>query len=555
MKTVAKLFYFVAFLWLLQSCGSVPAILSTPIQNIDNTPIKTTEIPENDLKRWNQLDLVSDTIPGMSVDKAYIEILGNLKGQKVIVAVVDSGVDINHEDLKAVIWTNKDEIPNNGKDDDKNGYVDDVHGWNFLGKSIHETLEMTRVVRRYKTRFEGKTESQISAQDKADYADYERAKATLETKIKELQGPKQQLDFIVAAEQTLKDALDKESFTKEDVQNLKSQDNQVLQARNVFMQILSRSTKEEFDEEIKSFKEYVYGQLNYNLNLEFDGREVVGDDPYNFNDRNYGDNDVTGPSEDKEDIKHGTHVAGIIGAVRNNGIGMDGVSNLVEIMPLRAVPDGDEYDKDIALAIRYAVDNGAKVINASFGKAFSPNREWVDDALKYAASKDVLFVHAAGNDGLDLDDAKSYNFPNDAPHGSTLEYADNVITIGAIGPKYGADIVAGFSNYGKTHVDVFAPGVKIWATTPNNTYEYLQGTSMAAPAIAGLAALIRAYFPKLTASQVKKIIMDSGLPINQVVVVPESDDTKPFAELSRSGKIANAYNALILASQVSRGLK
>lgn len=539
---------------ILQACGGgVPRILSTPIENIDSTPIKTTQLTEAQEKSWNQLDLIADTIPGMSVERAYTEILNSRTGKTVIVGIVDSGVDINHEDLQGVIWTNPKEIANNGKDDDNNGYVDDLHGWNFLGESVHETLEMVRVIRRNKSRFEGKTESQIAAADKADFADYQRAKEMLDKKIKELQGPKQQLDFIQNAQKTLADALGKKDFTLDDLKALKSDDQSVMQARNIFMQILANSSREDLNKELKSFEKYVYGQLNYNLNLDFDGRKPVGDDPYNFNDRNYGNNNVIGP--DLEEVTHGTHVAGIVAAVRNNGLGMNGVASNAQIMVLRAVPDGDEYDKDIALAIRYAVDNGAKVINGSFGKAFSPNRAWVDEAIKYAASKDVLFVHAAGNDGLNLDDAKNYNFPNDAPHGSNTEYADNVLTVGAIKPKYGSDMVAGFSNYGQTQVDIFAPGVRIWSTTPDNNYEFLQGTSMAAPAVAGIAAVIRSYFPKLTASQVKKLIMDSGLPINQVVAVPESDNTQPFAKLSRTGKIANLYNALILADRVANGVK
>lgn len=430
---------------ILQACGGgVPRVLSTPIENIDNIPIKTTQLTEAQEKSWNQLDLIADTIPGMSVEKAYKEILNGRTGKTVIVGIVDSGVDIKHEDLKSVIWTNAKEVPNNGKDDDNNGYVDDLHGWNFLGESVHETLEMVRVIRRNKSRFEGKTESQIAVAYKADFADYQRAKEMLNKKVEELQGPKQQLDFIQNAQKTLADALGKKDFTLDDLKALKSDHQSVMQARNIFMQILANSSREEFNKELESFEKYVYGQLNYNLNLDFDGRKPVGDDPYNFNDRNYGNNNVIGP--DPEEANHGTHVAGIVAAVRNNGLGMNGVASNVQIMVLRAVPDGDEYDKDIALAIRYAVDNGAKVINGSFGKAFSPNRAWVDEAIKYAASKDVLFVHAAGNDGLDLDNPKNYNFPNDTPHGSSTEYADNVLTVGAIKPKYGSDMVAGFSN-------------------------------------------------------------------------------------------------------------
>jgi subtilisin family serine protease len=229
---------------------------------------------------------------------------------------------------------------------------------------------------------------------------------------------------------------------------------------------------------------------------------------------------------------------------------MNGVAHNVEIMALRAVPNGDEYDKDIALAIRYAVDNGAKVINGSFGKGYSPNKEWVYDALKYAAENDVLFVHAAGNDSKFLDEAE--NYPNDQENNGP-EFFDNVLTVGALNWDYGQNMVAGFSNYGKVNVDVFAPGTKIYATTPDNEYEYLQGTSMAAPGVAGVAALIRSYFPKLTASQVKHIIMESGLASDAEVVVGGDPNNKmPFGELSGSGKMTNLYNALIMADKVSR---
>jgi subtilisin family serine protease len=253
---------------------------------------------------------------------------------------------------------------------------------------------------------------------------------------------------------------------------------------------------------------------------------------------------------DKEEILHGTHVAGIVAQVRNNGLGGDGIANNVEILTVRAVPDGDEYDKDIALGIRYAVDNGAKVINGSFGKSFSPHKQWVYDAIKYAEKKDVLIVFAAGNDAKDIDVNNS--FPSDSEDKKT-EFADNVITIGALNLEYGNKVVARFSNYGKINVDVFAPGVKIYATTPNNKYQLLQGTSMASPNVAGVAALIRSYYPKLSAKQVKHILMDSGVAITaDVIVGGKATDVRSFSTLSKSGKIVNAYNALLMAEKMSK---
>jgi subtilisin family serine protease len=307
---------------------------------------------------------------------------------------------------------------------------------------------------------------------------------------------------------------------------------------------------EGFRDEINDYKEYIYDQANYNLNKEFDGRKPVGDNPEDIKDKKYGNNVVY--SKDRKDSLHGTHVAGIIAQVRGNGIGGDGVAANVEILPIRAVPNGDEYDKDIALAIRYAVDNGAKVINGSFGKDYSPHKEWVWDAMKYAESKDVLLVFAAGNDGKDIDVEPS--FPADTKDKKT-EISKNVLTIGALDNAYGENMIADFSNYGQKNVDIFSPGVKIYATVPDNKFKYEQGTSMASPNAAGVAALIRSYYPSLKAAQVKEIIMQSGTPINFDVVVGKNAEKMPFSKTCVSGKIINAYNALKLADKLAQKTK
>ena len=528
-KIFRPLYLSLALGLVLASCGS-QKMVSTPVENVDNLPLKITPLADKDLKRWSHLDLVKDTVPGMSVDKAYAELLKGKKGQKVIVGIVDSGVDINHEDLKAVIWTNPKEIAGNKIDDDKNGYVDDMHGWNFLGNAVHEQLEMTRIVKKG-----------------PGTPEYDKAKAKLEEELAGIQGQKQQLDFILNADKTIKAHLKKDNFTLDEVKAIQSEDTGVKQAKAMFTQILSNTTKAEFDAQIEEFKDYVYGQVNYNLNVEFDGRSIVGDNPNDLKDTNYGNNNVVGP-EPKE-AKHGTHVAGIVAQVRGNNKGGDGVTNNAQILTVRAVPNGDEYDKDIALGIRYAVDNGAKVINGSFGKYFSQNKEWVIDAIKYAESKDVLVVIAAGNESYDLDVTNKY--PNDTYDGSP-EFAKNVLIIGALSPAYGSKMVASFSNYGKNNVDIYAPGDKIYATTPLNTYEYLQGTSMASPNVAGVATLIRSYYPNLTAVQVKQIIMESGTPLKNQVVIGEDKHKANFADASKSGKIVNAYNALLLAEIMSK---
>ncbi|WP_309642487.1 S8 family peptidase [Flavobacterium sp.] len=491
---------------------------------------KKGKLTDDQLKRWSHLDLSKDSIPGMSVDRVYAELIKNKKSKKVIVGIVDSGVDIDHEDLKSVVWTNKKEIAGNGIDDDKNGYIDDVHGWNFLGDSGNENLEMTRILKK--------------PDDGSE--EYKAAKTEYDKMYQEnLQG-KQQVDFLFKCNQAIKDYLKKDNYTLEELKAIETTDPALSKNKQVMTSVIGQAGPD-FNEGLNDYKNQVYDMLNYNLNKDFDGRKVLGDNPDNMSNIHYGNNTVYGP--DKKDALHGTHVAGIIAQSRHNNIGGDGIADNVEIMAVRAVPNGDEYDKDIALSIRYAVDNGAKVINGSFGKNFSPHKQWVYDAIKYAEKKDVLIVHAAGNDSKDID--VESNYPNDSDDKKT-EFADNVITVGALSYNYGEKIVAPFSNYGKLNVDVYAPGMEIYATTPNNTYKYEQGTSMASPNVAGVAALIRSYFPNLTAKQVKYILLNSGTPItDKVVVGGDPKDMRPFADLSTSGKIVNAYNAFKMAEKMS----
>jgi cell wall-associated protease len=502
------------------------------VANSTNYTAKKGKLSELELQRWSHLDLAKDSIPGMSVDKAYAELLKGKKSVKVIVGVVDSGVDIDHEDLKAVVWTNKKEIAGNGIDDDKNGYIDDIHGWNFLGNAVHESLEMTRIVKK------GDDGS----------ATYKSALAAYDEKYDKAMKDKQQVDFLTATDKSIQKHLNKEVYTIEDLNGIVTTDPDLTKSKMIMTRILTNAGPT-FRAEIEDYGKYVYDQLNYNLNKEFDGRKVVGDNPDDIKETKYGNNTVYGP--DKEEALHGTHVAGIIAQVRGNNIGGDGIANNVEIMTVRAVPDGDEYDKDIALAIRYAVDNGAKVINGSFGKSYSPHKQWVFDAIKYAEKKDVLFVHAAGNDGDNIDLDQNANFPNDSED-NKKEFASNVLTIGALNNQYGEGVIAPFSNYGTFNVDVFAPGDEIYATIPNNKYKYLQGTSMASPNAAGVAALVRSYYPNLSAKQVKQILMESGTPLPANVLLGEKQESNTATNTSKSGKMVNAYNALLMAEKMSK---
>lgn len=537
------------------SCGTTgPTITSTPIENIDQQPLKTSDLNEDQLKAWAGSDLVTDTIPGMSVQKAYDEIIKDFQGKTVIVGVVDSGVDIEHEDLKNVIWTNEDEIPGNGIDDDKNGYVDDIHGWNFLGNTIEENLEYVRILKNLKPKYDGKDASDIAEANKEEFALYEKAQKEYDEEYSEISRNvnyyNQLSQQIASARAAVSEKLGKEDFTKEELMAMEAEETSLQQQKGLLLNIMNNGGEDLDDvaSQIQGGIDYYQGRLDSHLNLELEGRKT-GDNPDDLTDTNYGNNDVDGPDPEKADAKHGTHVAGIIAAERNNGIGMNGVARNIKIMAVRAVPDGDEYDKDIALGIRYAVDNGAKVINTSFGKYYSTHPEWVIDAIKYAAKKDVLIVNAAGNDALDMDVTRIY--PNDQTPDNNEEIADNFLTVGASNFDYGSDLVARFSNYGQTNVDVFAPGTKIWSTTPNDEYEFLQGTSMASPAVAGVAAMIRSLYPKLSAAEVKEVLMKSGLASPQEVMVGgNSDDIRPFAELSVSGRMVNMYNALIMASKM-----
>lgn len=530
-----------------------PPKIAEQVASTTQMVAKKSEMTEAEIKAWPHMDIYKDSVPGMSLEKAY-EFLNGKNGKTVVVGVIDSGIDIEHEDLKDIVWINEDEVANNGKDDDNNGYVDDVNGWNFLGgnkgEDNPEQLELTRIVKKWTPRFEGKTIETVAASDTTDFKLYVKLKKIVDDKSSNAHNQVLQYaaikDFVAKANDTIVKSVGKKDYNLNEVNGILLAEPTLMQGKMIIMRILDGGdTVPSALDQLTEIVDHYSNQLNAQYKLDFNGR-AAGDNPYDINDKRYGNGLVIG-SKDTE--SHGTHVSGIIAASRNNGVGMNGVAHNVKIMALRAVPDGDEYDKDIALAIRYAVDNGAKVVNMSFGKSYSPNAEWVYDAIKYAAEKDVLLVHAAGNDGSDIDVAE--NFPNDSKD-KVIEFTDNVLTIGAMTRHYDERLVASFSNYGKKNVDIFAPGLEIYSTFPKDSYESTQGTSMASPEVAGIVALIRSYYPSLTASQVKKVIMDSGIEYNGDVILPGTETEKvPFKDLSVSGKIVNAYNALKMAEKLA----
>lgn len=557
---------------------------------------KNVVLPPN----WYNLDLLQDGYFGISTEKAYKELLKDKKpAGKIIVAVIDGGIETEHEDLKGVIWTNPKEIPGNGIDDDGNGYIDDVHGWNFLGSKkgnlAFDNLELVRIYRELSPKYRSTIKSTpLDSTEKEEYKLYNKVASEFGRKYDDAERTFSVLSVIHKVLDSVARRSVKNQPTLEEINQYKADTEEEEQVKK----IINSGSKDSggFDKFYKdimdSYRQYDV-MLKYNLNQKYDQRqELVGDDYKNSKERLYGNNDVKGPN-----AEHGTHVAGIIGALRNNGLGINGIADQVQIMAIRVVPEGDERDKDVANGIRYAVDNGARIINMSFGKGFKWDKKIVDEAVKYAEQKNVLIIHAAGNDQLDID--REDNFPNkyyESPEalafkkkeeqkaaavlpvakarenmrsGYNTPYMDKIpkkpeidtakfalphalnwIEVGASAYKDDADLKASFSNYGKHNVDVFAPGFMIRSTVPDSKYEEFDGTSMAAPVVSGLAAVVWTYFPDLSASQLKEIILKSAVKVSHKV--RNSSDKGGsvkvlFSELCNTGGIVNLYEALKLA--------
>lgn len=538
---------------------SLIVVASTLFVNIASAQNAVKEIPHG----WHLMNKLKDGYYGIDVEKAYSELLKGKKSVPVTVAVIDSGIDTTHEDLKKVLWRNPKEIPGNGIDDDKNGYIDDVYGWNFLGgkdgRNVNkDSYEAARVYYKLKKKYGSQipADSILTQEQKDEVKLYRTVKARIEGDAKEASLNVMFLKNIVEkmpwSDSILQIAMKKTEFNGDDLAQFKPSSTDESKAKSTLSALfLGFQANELSNKKLLEMTSDFYGgekaKSEAVLQEPEDYRgEIVKDNYDDINDRYYGNNDVMAGTP-----MHGTHVSGIIGASRNNGVGMNGIADNVRIMTLRAVPDGDEHDKDIANAIRYAVDNGARVVNMSFGKSISPEKKLVDDAVKYAESKGVLLVHAAGNDAKDVDIHD--NFPNPYFNNDTSAKAPNWITVGASGDPVAGGLTASFSNYGKHGVDVFAPGVKIYSTLPGgNEYGNLQGTSMASPVVAGMAALIMSYFPDLTAQQVKSVIEQSSTKLPDIKVKkPGTDENVNLSELSTTGGIINAYAAVKLAEKIS----
>jgi cell wall-associated protease len=508
-------------------------------------------------KDWINLDPQEDGVMGTSSDRAYDLLLKDKEPKKrVVVAVIDSGVDIEHEDLQGKIWTNTREVAGNGIDDDRNGYVDDVHGWNFIGGADGSNIdadsyELTREYVRLKPKYENVDPDQIKRRDRDEYAYWLTIQKDFESKKEEAemnqQFTSQLQENLTGLAEVLKEAVGKDDVTPQDLKELKADDPRVVQAGAMAAQLFDNiggeapSLNAVLDELSKAVDHYK-NQVDFAFNTDFDPRDIVGDDEDNYKERRYGNNDVTGP-----DASHGTHVAGIIAADRDNTLGMRGIADYVLIMPVRAVPNGDERDKDVANSIYYAVDNGADIINMSFGKSYSPGKKYVDKAVKYAQRKGVLLIHAAGNSGEEV--TPDNNFPN-RWIGKRGKPAKNWIAVGASSWQLGESLPGSFSNFSKESVDFFAPGVDVYSTLPDNEYDENSGTSMAAPAATGVAALLMAYYPDLKPAEVRSILQQSVYDVSeQLVTKPGEEEKVPFGSLSITGGLVNAYKAIQLAEQ------
>jgi subtilisin family serine protease len=508
---------------------------------------------------WYNFDPASDSVQGASIDKTYHEILDTCNLQKkIIVAVIDGGVDIRHDDLQGRIWTNSDEIPDNAIDDDHNGYVDDIHGWNFLGNKSGENIdfenyEYVRIYRKYDSVYRDiKSINELPGELRGEYKNYVESKKKYLSELKKYREEKNYIEFFensfLTASLTVCNYIGTDTLPVSILDTIKTDIDSIQKAVNVLSYLYSNNLT---PGDLAEYKQDNSDHLDKKLNIDKNYRALISDNPADIMDTDYGNNDVTGPS-----AEHGTFVSGIIAAIRDNSLGINGIAANVQIMVLRAVPDGDEYDKDIALAIRYAVDNGANIINMSFGKSFSPQKKFVDESIRYAGGKNVLVIHSAGNDAFDIDETAQY--PSKTYTDGTV--ATNFITVGATAEHKNDFLIADFSNYGKRNVDLFAPGVDMVSLYPGNKYNSGSGTSFSGPVVSGVAALIWSCYPQLMASDIKDILLQSVTRYDKLrVYYPDQDGKKSklvkFSRLSQTGGIVNAYKAMLLADKVTQERK
>ncbi|MEM6719882.1 MAG: S8 family serine peptidase [Bacteroidota bacterium] len=502
-------------------------------------------VPIHETENWQYKDIIKDTLAGISLEKAYKELVLGKNDDTITVATIGTPIDINHEHLKNSIWINTAEIPNNNIDDDNNGYIDDIHGWNFLGNAkgtndIYMQLEVTRLLKKYEAQ-------QLTNTNEPKYI---LAKNIYDSIYKVSKKEYDHYSSIHEAYTYIKSEFAKKSlFGNYSIKKLDSI--QKTYANDWYFQNIVKS--------LINFERYVGGKnivsrnelytkhIHVLLNKEYNDRELQGDNPNDLEDAFYGNNIV---NHNVDKLKQGTSVAGLL--VRSPNSPVEGISSYIKLMPICVSGYGSAHDKDIALAIKYAVDNGAKVIHLDATKLLSLKKEWVFEAFRYAEKHNVLIVAPAGNASANLT-TTNYYFPNDnIDNGKKV--ANNFLLVGASTYEPNEKLVASFSNYGSIDVDIFAPATEIYTTTTCNTYDFQDSTAMASSLTAGVAALLFLKYPNLSAAEIKQIIMDSGVSYDIMVNKPSASKEKelvPFSSLSKSGKIVNAYNALMMAKEVS----
>ncbi len=507
-----------------------------------------------DAKFWHWKDLEKEGVHGVSLFKAQqLLIESKLKPTPIVIAILDGGIDTNHHQIRPLLWNNPKEIPGNQIDDDKNGYIDDIHGWNFLGNATGQNVdkasdEKSRIYHRYKNEFKQEKLDSVNwdAKKKSTYTSWRQAAAEIvftEEDADNLAFIKMAKNAVVKMGFILIREMEDSNFTAEKLETYQpigkiTADTKISYLRT--LQALGIDRMNGHQSIVDDLNEYIAGKEKAAISLETppeDIRKLIIKDRYeDLKDQYYGNNNITGPN-----AKHGTHVAGLAAGIIDTIFTKSNFNNPIKLMGVRVVPDGDEYDKDIALGIRYAVNNGAKIINMSFGKSFSPEQAWVDSAIRYAASKDVLIIHSAGNESYDLNNKTVYPSPYSS---SFNNKAINMITVGASSdPIIAESLLTDFSNYGNQIVDLFSPGNKIYSSLPNQTYGFTNGTSMSAPILSHIAAIVRAYFPKLSAIEVKAILLQSCWKPedeNSIFPIPQKDQSKKLKELSAEGGIINA---------------
>ena len=529
----------------------------TIAQDQNSLVAKKQDVTEEQLKTWYILDYTEDTIPGISLNKAYDKILNDKIGDTVIVAVIDTEVDLQHEDLVGSFWVNKKEIPDNNIDDDSNGYIDDIHGWNFLGNDkgeniIYANYEFIRIIRKYDSLFRNKTEVDIDESLKNEFQLYQKSLELKKEKEKSLIASLNRGKTIyqnhILVTNFFKDIYGTEQIELDSIKKYNPKDSLTEKYKKDMLFSLNRGLT---NKTLEIYIDQQKGLMEKSLNADYIDRVITGDNFNDIKDIKYGNNQV---SKNLKELYHGTLVSGVLSGNRSNDIGIRGISDNIIIMPLAVSANGDELDKDIALAIRYAVDNGADVINMSSGKQYSLNKEWVEEALLYAAEKNVLFVTSAGNNNENLDLEENNYYPNDTYIKDSI-VKKSFLMVGASSYDLNHKFTYSNTNYGKINVDIFAPGSRIYTTRPLDDYSFSNGTSMATPIVSGIAALIKSYYPHFSATEIKDILLKSGTSYHLDVKIYEEDGTTkmiPFSELSKSGKIVNAYNALIMAEKLSK---